>query len=169
MPVIQKFLGKTVEIPEDRQYSVKAGLWGKQEERSIVFGMTQPALVLMGGIKGVDWLLAEGQMAQSGESVAFAITSKILYIDTPVAGSVGYNTITAENPALINEDPYGRGWLFRIEPGGDGDTAFEALVSADSYLESLRNSEGFKNPEGIKGGVSGICKAVYSGIGQQKI
>jgi hypothetical protein len=51
----------------------------------------------------------------------------------------------------------------------DIDTAYRSLVSAESYIETLRNTEGFKNPEGIKGGVSGICKAVYSGIGQQKI
>jgi hypothetical protein len=38
-----------------------------------------------------------------------------------------------------------------------------------TYLKNLQNSEGFKNPEGLKGGVSGVCKAVYSGIRMQKI
>ena len=169
MAVIEKFLGKTVEIPEDRHYCRKTGLWGRQADAAIVFGLTQPALVLMGGIKDVAWLLAEGQMAQAEEAVAFAITGKILYIDTPVAGTVHYNTIAGESPAPINEDPYGRGWLFRIKPGGDIGTACGSLVSAESYIETLASTEGFTNPEGIKGGVSGICKAVYSGIGQQKI
>jgi glycine cleavage system H protein len=169
MAVIKKFLGKTVEIPEDRHYCSKQGLWGKQENRTIMFGLTQPALVLMGGIKDVDWLLEEGQTVQANESVAFAITGKILDIDTPVAGEVHYNKIAAKNPVQINADPYGQGWLFMIESGGDIATAYRSLDSPKSYLETLRNSEGFKNPEGIKGGVSGICKAVYSGIGQQKI
>jgi glycine cleavage system H protein len=169
MAVIKKFLGKTVEIPEDRHYCTKQGLWGRQEDRAIVFGLTQPALVLMGGIKDVDWLLEEGQTVQANESVAFAITGKILYIDTPVAGEVHYNKIMAKNPSQINADPYGQGWLFMIKPGGDIDTVYRSLVSAESFVETLRNTEGFKNPEGIKGGVSGICKAVYSGIGQQKI
>ena len=169
MAVIQKFLGKTVEIPEDRHYCAKLGLWGRQEDRTIVFGLTQPALVLMGGIKDVDWLLEEGQTVQANESVAFAITGKILYIDTPVTGEVHYNKITAGNPAQINADPYGQGWLFLIKPAANIVTAYQTLVSAESYIETLRNTEGFKNPEGIKGGVSGICKAVYSGIGQQKI
>lgn len=169
MAVIQKFLGKTVDIPEDRHYCLKQGLWGKIEDQTIAFGLTQPALVLMGGVKDVDWLVEEGQMVQAGESVAFAITGKILYIDTPVAGALRYNPITVGNPAQINSDPYGQGWLFRIKPVGDIDSAYRSLVSAEFYLDSLRNTEGFKNPEGIKGGVSGICKAVYSGIGQQKI
>lgn len=169
MAIIQKFLGKTVEIPEDRHYCSKQGLWGKIEDQTILFGLTQPALVLMGGIKDIDWLLEDGQMVQADESVAFAITGKILYIDAPIAGELHYNKITAENPAQINSNPYGEGWLFMVQPGGDIDPAYQSLVSAEQYLEDLRSSEGFKNPAGIKGGVSGICKAVYSGIGQQKI
>ena len=56
MAVIKKFLGKPVEIPEDRHYCTTQGLWGRQEDRAIVFGLTQPALVLRGGIKVADWL-----------------------------------------------------------------------------------------------------------------
>jgi hypothetical protein len=103
------------------------------------------------------------------EAIGLPRTGKILYIDTPVAGEVHYNKITGGNPAQINADPYGQRWLFRIESCGDIDTAYRSLVSAESYIKTLRHTEGFKNPEGIKGGVSGICKAVYSGIGQQKI
>ncbi|MFZ0613425.1 MAG: hypothetical protein WAM73_14395 [Desulfobacterales bacterium] len=169
MAVIEKFLGKTVEVPEDRRYFPKQGLWGRQQDQGIVFGLTQPALVLMGGIKDLDWLMEEGQMVRAGESVAFAITGKILYIDTPVAGAIHYNGIVKENPEWAGRDPYGEGWLFRIEPVGDINGALQLLVAAKTYLEALKNTEGFKNPEGIKGGVSGMCKAVYSGIGRQKI
>jgi hypothetical protein len=56
-----------------------------------------------------------------------------------------------------------------VQPDSDIDQAYQSLVSTEQYVENLRTSEGFKNPDGLKGGVSGICKAVYSGIGQQKI
>jgi hypothetical protein len=46
-----------------------------------------------------------------------------------------------------------------VEPDGDIDQAYHFLVPAAQYLESLRTLEGYKNPEGVKGGVSGICKA----------
>jgi len=169
MAVIDKFLGKTVEIPEDRRYDTKQNLWGKKVDQTILFGLTQPALVLLGGVKDLDWLLEEGQLVQQGESAAFAITGKILYIDTPVAGTIHYNIIARKNPTVVGNDPYGEGWLFMVQPDSDFDQAYQILVTAAQYVESLRTSEGFKNPEGIKGGVSGICKAVYSGIGQQKI
>ncbi len=43
------------------------------------------------------------------------------------------------------------------------------LSSAADYADFLRNSEGARNPKGLKGGVSPTCKAVYMGLGQQKL
>ncbi len=43
------------------------------------------------------------------------------------------------------------------------------FTDAGTYIESLKGTEGFKNPEGLKGGVSGICKAVYTGIREQEL
>ena len=76
MAVVEKFLGKRVDIPEDRRYDPKQGLWGQQVDRDILFGMTEPTLVLMGGVKDVDWLVLDGQTVNHGESVIFAITGK---------------------------------------------------------------------------------------------
>lgn len=169
MASIEKFLGQRVEIPEDRRYVLKQGLWGKATDNAITFGMTRPALVLSGGVKDVDWLVEADTSVAANETVVFAITGKILYIDAPVPGRVQFNSTVKENPSRMVEDPYGEGWLFRIHPEKDTDVLYHSLASWETYLESLRGSEGFKNPEGKKGGVSGICKAVYSGIGAQKI
>ncbi len=51
MAFIEKFLGKRVEIHEDRRYYTKHGLWAKSDGWGIVFGLSEPALVLMGGSK----------------------------------------------------------------------------------------------------------------------
>ena len=169
MAVIEKFLGQRVEIPDDYRYDARQGLWGGCTEPFIVFGLTQPALVLMGGVKDVDWLVDKDNTVEKGEAILFAITGKILYMEAPVSGIVRFNETVRTDPAQIAADPYHDGWLFRIQPGGDLDESFQSLASPEGYLEKLRLSEGFKNPEGIKGGVSGMCKAVYSGIGEQKI
>ncbi|MEE4603939.1 MAG: hypothetical protein V2J65_21835, partial [Desulfobacteraceae bacterium] len=63
----------------------------------------------------------------------------------------------------------GKGWLFRIKPDADSAASGQTAMDAKGYTESLKGTDGFKNPEGLKGGVSGICKAVYSGIRDQKI
>jgi glycine cleavage system H lipoate-binding protein len=169
MAVIEKFLGQCVEILEDRNYYAKQGLWAKTEADAIVFGFTAPALVLAGGVNDLDWLVGENVSVNPGQDVVFAITGKILYIDTPLQGVISFNPEVKQNLSLAVEDPYARGWLFRIKPDtGIGETGQTAL-DAQGYTLSLKGSEGFKNPEGIKGGVSGICKAVYSGIRDQKI
>ena len=168
MAVIEKFLGQRVEIPEDRKYNPKQGLWAKPEEDDIIFGFTEPALVLAGGINDLDWLVGEEALVKPGQDVVFAITGKILYIDSPLQGTIFFNLELKQNLSLTREDPYGKGWLFRIKPdSGMADTS-QNLADAQEYMESLKSSEGFKNPEGLKGGVSGICKAVYSGIREQK-
>ena len=168
MAVIEKFLGQRVEIPEDRRYHLKQGLWAKTQDQDLVFGLTQPALILAGGVNDLDWLVEDQVSVTEGQDVVFMITGKILYISTPVAGVVFFNPEAKQNPSLASTAPYDNGWLFRIQPEDDKDDAWQTLALAEAYIASLKGTEGFKNPEGLKGGVSGICKAVYSGIREQK-
>ncbi|MBT8371827.1 MAG: hypothetical protein KJO34_12750 [Deltaproteobacteria bacterium] len=169
MAVIEKFLGQRVEIPADRKYYTKQGLWAKPEDQDMVFGFTQPALVLAGGINDLDWLVSENVSVTQGQDVVFVITGKILYVDTPLRGIISFNPEVKQNLSLALEDPYGKGWLFRIKPDTDMTEADHTATDAKGYTESLKETDGFKNPDGLKGGVSGICKAVYSGIRDQKI
>lgn len=169
MVIIEKFLGRRLEIPEDRRYYVKQGLWAKQDEGFITFGLSEPALILAGGLKDLDWLVSEGQAVQQGETVIFAITGKILYLDSPMRGNIHFNDGIKHATAPVLDDPYNQGWLFKLISGEETEKDFHHLADASAYAESLKNSEGCKNPEGLKGGVSGMCKAVYSGIVAQKI
>jgi len=168
MAVIEKFLGQRVEIPEDRRYDSKQGLWAKAQNQDLIFGLTQAALVLAGGVNDLDWLVQDEASVQAGQDVVFVITGKILYISTPVSGVAFFNPEVKQNPSLASEDPYEKGWLFRINMEADKQEARQGLADAQAYIKSLKGSEGFKNPEGLQGGVSGICKAVYSGIREQK-
>jgi hypothetical protein len=59
--------------------------------------------------------------------------------------------------------------MFKIKPGKKVDDQLMHFATSREYLQSLQSSEGIKNPKGLKGGVSGICKAVYTGIRDQKI
>jgi len=168
MAVIEKFLGKRVEIPEDRKYIAKLGLWAQVLGETMVFGFTEPALVLAGGVNDLDWLVDDNASVKPGQDVIFIITGKIMYIDTPVEGNISFNPELKQNLALISEDPYGKGWLFSIKPAAAIGEVGRDFADAEKYKEALKGSEGFKNPEGLQGGVSGICKAVYSGIREQK-
>jgi glycine cleavage system H protein len=170
MAVIEKFLGKRVNLPDNLRYFVKQGLWARLDDSStITFGFSEAALTLSGGIQDLNFLAEDGETVEQGQSVLFAITGKILYIDSPIQGTIRFNAEAKTNPEAINQDPYAKGWLFAVTPAGAADREYLDLPDCATYLLSLQNSEGFKNPEGLKGGVSGVCKAVYSGIRMQKI
>lgn len=169
MTVIEKFLGQSVTLPDNLRYFVKQGLWARLDSGVITFGFSEPALTLSGGIQDLNFLAEDGDTVEQGQSVLFAITGKILYIDSPVQGIIGFNSAVKTDPAAISQDPYARGWLFAVTPAGPAARAYQELSDCAAYLQSLQSSEGFKNPEGLKGGVSGVCKAVYSGIRMQKI
>lgn len=166
---IEKFLGKKVRLPEDRNYETRQGLWAKLEDSEIVFGLSEPKLVLVGGLNDIDWLVAEEESVEQGDEVIFAITDKILYLDCPVSGLISLNKDIKQDLTQLVQDPYSKGWLFKVRPNNDANNEIQKFNTAQQYLETLKDSEGFRNPEGIKGGVSEICKAVYSGIRSQKI
>ncbi len=169
MAVIEKFLGQRVSIPDDLRYDIKQGLWVKTDGPDAVIGLAEPALVLHGGIKDLDWLVAAGEVVAEGQDVVFAITAKILYVSAPVGGRFHPNAEAKRNPAELREDPYGKGWLFRLDVERMPCGTLSRLADSGAYLQSLKATDGYKNPEGRKGGVSGICKAVYSGIREQKM
>lgn len=168
MAVVEKFLGKSVRVPKALRYISKPGLWANSNEEYIIFGLTEPALVLAGGFNDLDWLVPNGQTVSKGEAVIFCITAKILYIDAPITGTIHFNENAKQNTSIIVDDPYGNGWMFKIKSKQPLEEAFCQFVSADDYIQSLKETDGHKNPDGLIGGVSGICKAVYSGIREQK-
>jgi len=170
MIIFEKFLGKRAEIPEDCRYYIKLGLWAKEaDDRKIVCGLSQPALILAGGLNGLEWLVSEGKSIEQNEAVIFAITGKILYIDSPFKGRIHFNPVVKQRLELVLSDPYDQGWLFKVGAVENAKEELNRLAEPWTYAESLKTSDGCKNPKGIKGGVSGMCKAVYSGIGAQKI
>ena len=73
--------------------------------------------------------LAAGQTAAVVESVKAASD-----IYSPVGGEVTeVNTALTGNPALVNTDPYGEGWLFRLKEVTDA----EALMGSEEYRKQI--------------------------------
>jgi len=62
--------------------------------------LTEPALVLFGGLNDLDCLVDEGQAVEQGETAIFTLTSEILYVNTPVSGSIGFNGKLKQNPSI---------------------------------------------------------------------
>lgn len=158
---IEKFLGKTLTLPEDRRYAPAEGLWVREAGDRLEVGLAEPAVLMAGGIRQIESLVEDGERVAAGDTVCLALTAKLKYLASPVAGRVTFPGAGTR----VNEDPYGVP-LFFVTPT-DGPP--EGLIDAAGYARALADSEGAHNPEGAKGGVSSICKALYWGIREQKL
>jgi glycine cleavage system H protein len=128
-----------VSIPEQLRYTEEhewvAGLDG--ESGVVTVGITAYAADALGDIVYVQ-LPDEGATVEAGEPCGEAESTKsVSDVYAPVSGEVtSVNTAATEDPAMINTDPYGEGWLFKVRLDGDpGD-----LLDATSYAKLIEES-----------------------------
>ena len=121
-------------VPDQLRYS-KEHEWASRDEGSSVrIGITDYAQDALGDVVFVQ-LPAVGDTVRSGESCGEVESTKsVSEIYAPVGGTVvAVNEALVDNPALLNEDPYGEGWICRIEMGDAAE--FDALLDAPAYRE----------------------------------
>ncbi len=117
-------------IPAELKYA-KTHEWVRLEGRRATVGITDHAQSELTDIVFVD-LPAVGKTVQSGATVLSLESVKTVSdIYAPGAGTVvEVNAELKAHPELVNQEPYGRGWLFRLELSAGLDPG---LVDADGY------------------------------------
>jgi glycine cleavage system H protein len=103
-------------FPEDLFYT-KTHEWVKKEgEDKVRIGITSHAQSQLGDVVYVE-LPALDRTVKAGEACTVVESVKAAYdIYAPVSGKVTeVNNDLENNPQLVNEDPYGKGWFFVIE------------------------------------------------------
>jgi len=110
-------------LPDDLYYEPNH-YWVKPEGGLLVMGMTDFAQKMAGEIVFVK-LPAEGKKLEAGKKFATLESGKwVGKVFAPVSGRIAEsNQALEDNPALINEDCYGRGWMYKITPDEMGDLA----------------------------------------------
>jgi glycine cleavage system H protein len=121
-------------VPDQLRYS-KDHEWASRDEgTSVRIGITDYAQDALGDVVFVQ-LPTVGDTVRSGESFGEVESTKsVSEIYAPVGGTVvAVNEALVDNPALLNEDPYGEGWICRIDAGDAAE--FDALLDATAYRE----------------------------------
>ncbi len=115
-------------VPDDLRYSSDHE-WIRSDGPQIRVGITDYAQDALGDVVFVD-LPDVGTSVTAGESVAEVESTKsVSDIYAPVSGTiVEVNTDLADAPERLNEDPYGEGWLFVLEPSEDTDSLLDAAA-----------------------------------------
>ena len=122
-------------IPADLKYT-KSHEWVKEEDGLYVIGLTDYAQSALGDIVFIN-LPEEGDDVTAGETFSDVESVKAVSdVFSPVTGTVAaVNEALLDNPALVNEDPYGA-WMIKVENVSDTEelldaAAYEAVVAAE--------------------------------------
>ena len=125
-----------MDFPKDLKYS-KTHEWVRLEaENQAVIGITDFAQHELGDIVYLE--LPEQDEAIEKDSALGVIESTKATEDiySPLSGSVvEVNTPLMDSPEVLNEDPYGDGWLIRIEIGDK--TELDELMTAEAYKKFI--------------------------------
>jgi glycine cleavage system H protein len=124
------------EIPTDLRFS-ESHEWVSQEEDGVVkIGITDHAQGQLGDLVFVE-LPEEGASFGQGDSCAVVESVKAASdIYTPVTGEiVAINEAVIDSPEIINNDPYGDGWLFAVRL--DDADELEVLMDAERYAQHI--------------------------------
>lgn len=121
-------------VPKGLKYSTTHE-WVRQDEDTITVGITDHAQCMLGDLVYVELPEVESNFEFGQECAVIESVKAAADIYCPVSGEiVEINEALVENPQLINEDPYGKGWLFRIRPF---DAGMKDLMNSDQYSKQV--------------------------------
>ncbi len=127
------------EVPSDLKYT-HAHEWVRLEDDSVVtIGITDHAQAQLGDLVFVE-VPETGASLGAGDAAAVVESVKAASdVYAPVAGEVvGANEQLDESPELVNNDPFGEGWIYKLRLENPDD--LEDLMSAADY-EAFAESE----------------------------
>jgi glycine cleavage system H protein len=119
------------DIPSDLRYT-KSHEWLRAAQGAVEIGISEHAQSALGDLVFVE-VPEVGRTLSAGEACAVVESVKAASdVYSPVGGKVvASNAALATQPELLNQDPYGAGWLFRMQPSAPLDEA--ALMSPAEY------------------------------------
>lgn len=120
-----------MDTPDDLRYTADHE-WVRRDGDEVVIGITDYAQDSLGDVVYVTMPDVGSAVAARASIAEVESTKSVSEIYAPIAGVVtAVNDALADRPELVNEDPYGDGWMFRVRP--DDLTALDGLLDAAGY------------------------------------
>jgi len=128
-----------MKFPEELLYT-DTHEWVKNEGNQVTVGLTDYAQNQLRDIVYVE-LPEIGAGFNKGESIGVVESVKTAAdLFSPVTGKVTETNVTLKNsPQFINEDPYGKGWILRMDLRDKGEV--RELLTSEAYQGSLPKEE----------------------------
>jgi glycine cleavage system H protein len=127
-------------IPEDNKYA-KSHEYAHAEGDIATIGITDYAQAQLGDVVFVELPQVGAQLDANEELGSIESVKAVSELFAPVSGEVvEINEALNENPALVNTDPYGDGWMIRIRMSDP--TELDELMNAEEYEEYIEKEGG---------------------------
>lgn len=119
-------------IPADRQYSAEHE-WVVVDGDVATVGITAYASEALGDVVYTELPAVEDDVTAGEVCGEIESTKSVSDLYSPVTGAITeINEQLADTPELVNDDPYGTGWLFKVKV-----SEFGELMDADAYANHI--------------------------------
>lgn len=123
-------------LPDELAYS-KEHEWAQKSGEVIRVGISDFAQDQLGDIVFVELPEEGASFDQDEEFGTLESVKAVSEIYMPVGGTItAVNSQLEEKPELVNQDPYGQGWLVEVTPSDPGQ--LDALMDKNEYFEMLK-------------------------------
>jgi glycine cleavage system H protein len=123
----------TFDVPDDCRY-LETHEWAREQDGTVRVGISDFAQDELGDVVFVELPTAGDEL---GAEEAFGVVESIKAVSdlySPVSGTVtAVNEALFDEPELVNEDPFGDGWMMELDPADPGE--MDDLLSAEEYRE----------------------------------
>ena len=129
-----------MEVPKDLRYTEEHE-WLKVDGTKGVIGITHFAQDQLGDVVFVEVPAVGTELEKENTFGVVESVKTVSDLYAPVAGKVvAVNKDLEANPELVNQDPYGKGWMIEIELSDSGQS--EGLLSAADYEAFIKEQQG---------------------------
>jgi glycine cleavage system H protein len=120
-----------MEFPDELKYS-KEHEWSRSDGNRVVVGITDFAQDELGDVVFVELPEVGAEVEAMGIFGVIESVKAVSDLYSPVSGTVAeVNTLLEDRPELVNQSPYGEGWMIVIEASNPEE--FQQLLSAEAY------------------------------------
>lgn len=127
-------------VPSELRYA-STHEWVRQEEDgTVTVGITDHAQEALGDLVFVETPEIDAEVEGSASCAVVESVKAASDIYAPVAGIIiDANGRLTDEPELVNNDPYGEGWIMKIQPADPDD--LDHLMSADDYEQMISEEQ----------------------------
>jgi glycine cleavage system H protein len=131
------------EIPADLLYTKEHEYVRREEDSDVVtVGITHHAQDRLGDIVYLDLPTAGAKVTHLDKMGEIESVKAVSELFSPVSGEVvEVNQEAVDSPELVNEEPYGRGWLLKVRLSDEGASELDRLFSPEAYKDLLESEE----------------------------